>query len=35
MSEPLRITFDVACSVEHAFALWTSGIDAGGDATTR
>ena len=28
MSEPLRITFDVACSVEHAFAVWTSGIDA-------
>jgi uncharacterized protein YndB with AHSA1/START domain len=28
MSEPLRISFDVACSVEHAFAVWTSGIDA-------
>ena len=26
--DPLRISFDVACSVEHAFAVWTSGIDA-------
>jgi uncharacterized protein YndB with AHSA1/START domain len=26
--EPLRITFDVECSVEHAFTVWTSGIDA-------
>lgn len=27
MIEPLRLSFDVACSVEHAFATWTSGID--------
>jgi hypothetical protein len=26
MTEPLRISFDVACSVEHAFTVWTSGI---------
>lgn len=26
MIEPLRLTFDVACSVDHAFAVWTSGI---------
>jgi uncharacterized protein YndB with AHSA1/START domain len=26
--DPLRFSFDVACSVEHAFAVWTSGIDA-------
>ncbi|HEX4432884.1 MAG TPA: SRPBCC domain-containing protein [Frankiaceae bacterium] len=26
MSEPLRLSFDVACSVEHAFSVWTSGI---------
>lgn len=25
-TDPLRIEFDVACSVEHAFAVWTSGI---------
>ncbi|MGV8968708.1 MAG: SRPBCC domain-containing protein [Cellulomonas sp.] len=24
--EPSRITFEVACSVEHAFAVWTAGI---------
>jgi uncharacterized protein YndB with AHSA1/START domain len=28
MSAPLRMTFDVACSVEHAFTVWTSGIGA-------
>ena len=26
MIEPLHLSFDVACSVEHAFAVWTSGI---------
>ena len=26
MSEPLRFTLDVACPVEHAFTVWTSGI---------
>ena len=26
MNAPLRMTFDVDCSVEHAFAVWTSGI---------
>jgi len=26
MSAPLRMSFDVACSVEHAFDVWTSGI---------
>jgi uncharacterized protein YndB with AHSA1/START domain len=26
MIEPLRLTFDVACSAEHAFAVWTAGI---------
>jgi uncharacterized protein YndB with AHSA1/START domain len=26
--EPLRLSFDVACSVEHAFRVWTSGIGA-------
>ena len=24
MSEPLRITFDVACSAAHAFLVWTT-----------
>jgi uncharacterized protein YndB with AHSA1/START domain len=28
MIEPVFATFDVACSVEHAFATWTSRIDA-------
>ncbi len=28
MTSPLRITFDVACSPEHAFATWTERIDA-------
>jgi activator of Hsp90 ATPase-like protein len=28
MTDSLHITFDVACSREHAFAVWTSGIDA-------
>ena len=27
MIEPLRTTFDVACSVEHAFTTWTARID--------
>jgi len=26
MTAPLRMTFDVACSAEHAFDVWTSGI---------
>ena len=26
MTSPLRISFDVACPVEHAFAMWTSRI---------
>jgi uncharacterized protein YndB with AHSA1/START domain len=26
VSEPLRLSFDVACSVDHAFSVWTSGI---------
>jgi hypothetical protein len=26
VSAPLRMSFDVACSVEHAFDVWTSGI---------
>ena len=26
MTSPLRITFDVACPAEHAFATWTSRI---------
>jgi len=26
MSAPLRVSFDVACSAEHAFSVWTSGI---------
>jgi hypothetical protein len=26
MTVPLRMSFDVACSVEHAFDVWTSGI---------
>ena len=26
MTSPLRITFDVACSAEHAFTMWTSRI---------
>jgi hypothetical protein len=28
MSGPLRMSFDVACSVEHAFTVWTSRIGA-------
>jgi uncharacterized protein YndB with AHSA1/START domain len=27
MTGPLTMSFDVACSVEHAFGVWTSGID--------
>ena len=27
MGEPLRLTFDVACSPEHAFTTWTARID--------
>ena len=26
MTEPLRMTFDVACPAEHAFTVWTSAI---------
>ena len=26
MTEPLWMSFDVACSAEHAFAVWTSGM---------
>jgi hypothetical protein len=26
MIEPLKISFDVACSPDHAFTVWTSGI---------
>ncbi|MDQ2815897.1 MAG: hypothetical protein M3Z75_29655 [Actinomycetota bacterium] len=26
MTEPLRMSFDVACSAGHAFRVWTSGI---------
>lgn len=26
MIEPLRLSFDVACSADHAFMVWTSGI---------
>ncbi len=28
MSEPLRLSFEVACSAEHAFTTWTSRIAA-------
>lgn len=28
MIEPLRLAFDVACSAEHAFSVWTAGIGA-------
>ena len=27
-TEPLRLTLDVACPPDHAFAVWTSGIDS-------
>jgi uncharacterized protein YndB with AHSA1/START domain len=26
MNEPLKMSFDVSCSVDHAFAVWTDGI---------
>jgi hypothetical protein len=26
MTAPLRVSFEVACSAEHAFAVWTLGI---------
>lgn len=26
MSEPLRLSFEVQCSISHAFDVWTSGI---------
>jgi hypothetical protein len=26
LNAPLRMSFDVACSAEHAFTVWTSGI---------
>jgi len=28
MTEPLRMSFDVACPPGHAFTVWTSGIGA-------
>ena len=28
MSDPLTLTFELACSVEHAFDTWTSRIDS-------
>ena len=28
MNEPLSMSFDVACSPEHAFAVWTAGISS-------
>lgn len=28
MIEPLRLSFEVACSVQHAFRVWTTGIGA-------
>ena len=28
MTTPLRLSFEVTCSVEHAFTVWTSGIGA-------
>jgi hypothetical protein len=27
MTPPLRLSFEVACSAEHAFTVWTSAID--------
>lgn len=26
MTDPLRMSFDVACSAEHAFGVWTTGL---------
>jgi hypothetical protein len=26
MTTPLRMSFDVACSADHAFTVWTVGI---------
>ena len=26
--EPIRLTLELACSVEHAFTVWTSKIDS-------
>jgi hypothetical protein len=28
MTDPLRISFEVACSAEHAFTVWTSGLSS-------
>lgn len=28
MSSPLRMSFEVACSAEHAFSVWSSGFGA-------
>jgi hypothetical protein len=28
MTEPLRMTFEVSCSAEHAFSVWTARIGA-------
>jgi hypothetical protein len=33
MTEPLRMSFEVACSAEHAFATWTSRIASWWPAT--
>jgi hypothetical protein len=27
MTAPLRVSFDVACSADHAFSVWTSAGD--------
>ena len=36
MTTPLRLSFDVDCPPQHAFAVWTTeDRDAGGRATTR
>ncbi len=29
MNPPLRMSFDLACSAEHAFSVWTSGLGTG------
>ncbi len=34
MTDPLRMSFDVACSAEHAFRVWTSRIGPGGRPIT-
>ena len=27
MTEPITLSFEVGCSADHAFSVWTSGID--------